>query len=53
VCEIVRVAGDWAYISFATHTRGWIPTTAIERVLPQQPPAVPSIRKPTATERSA
>lgn len=53
VCEIIRVAGDWAYISFATQTRGWIPVDAIEAVLPSQPQAVPTIRKPTATERSA
>ncbi|MEO0017865.1 MAG: hypothetical protein RLZZ522_1148 [Verrucomicrobiota bacterium] len=53
LCEIIRVAGDWAYISFATQTRGWVPTTALERVIPSTRPTVPKIRKPIATERTA
>ncbi len=53
LCEIIRVAGDWAYISFATQTHGWVPTTALERVIPSTRPTVPKIRKPIATERTA
>lgn len=53
LAEVIRISGDWAYIAFATQTRGWIPTTAIEKVLPASPPSVPQLRKPAATDRSA
>lgn len=53
LCEVVRLSGDWAYIAFATKTRGWVPAAALEKVLPDKPPAPPKIRKPLANERSA
>ena len=53
LCEVIRVAGDWSYISFATQTRGWVLTTAIEKVVPTTRPEIPKIRKPIATERTA
>ena len=53
LCEVVRLSGDWAYIAFATKTRGWIPAAAIEKVIPDQSPAPPKIRKPVSNERSA
>jgi hypothetical protein len=53
LCEVVRLSGDWAYIAFATKTRGWVPAAAIEKVIPDRQPAPPKIRKPLATERSA
>jgi tetratricopeptide (TPR) repeat protein len=53
LCEIIHFAGDWAYISFATQTRGWVPVSALEKVVPTTPPGVPKIRKPTANERTA
>ncbi len=53
LCEIVRLSGDWAYIAFASKTRGWIPAAALEKVIPDTPPAPPKIRKPPANERSA
>ncbi|MEI6675971.1 MAG: hypothetical protein WCO57_12430 [Verrucomicrobiota bacterium] len=53
LCEIIRLSGDWAYIAFASKTRGWVPTTALEKVIPNKFPTPPKIRKPLATERSA
>jgi tetratricopeptide (TPR) repeat protein len=53
LCEVVRLSGDWAYIAFATRTRGWVPAATLENVIPDKKPAPPKIRKPLATERSA
>ena len=53
LCELVRLSGEWAYIAFASKTRGWIPAAALEKVLPDKPPAPPKIRKPLPNERSA
>lgn len=53
LCEIVRLSGDWAYIAFASKTRGWVPAATLEKVVPSAPPAPPKIRKPLANERSA
>jgi tetratricopeptide (TPR) repeat protein len=53
LCEIIQQSGDWAYISFATQTRGWVPLAALEKVIPTTRPEVPKIRKPLATERTA
>ncbi len=53
LCEVVRESGRWAYIAFATKTRGWIPVEMIEKVEPETPPAPPKIRKPKADGKSA
>jgi hypothetical protein len=53
LCEILCLSGDWAYVAFATKTRGWIPAAAIEKVIPDQKPAPPKIRKPLVGERTA
>ena len=53
LCEIVHLSGDWAYIAFASKTRGWVPAAVLEKVAPNIPPAPPKIRKPLANERSA
>ncbi len=51
--EVIRESGRWAYISFATKTRGWIPVESIEKIIPENRPAPPKIRKPTADGKSA
>ncbi len=48
LCEVLQTTGRWAYIGFATQTRGWIPLESIERVIPESPPAPPEIKKPEA-----
>lgn len=53
LCEIITESGRWAYIAFATKTRGWVPIGDIEKVIPSRPPAPPKIRKPKADEKNA
>jgi hypothetical protein len=53
LCEIINISGRWAYISFATKTRGWVPIEAIEKVIPDKPPEVPKFRKPKADGKTA
>lgn len=53
LCEVIRQTGNWAYVGFATKTRGWITTDSIERVVPREPPSPPKIRKPKVDGKSA
>jgi predicted small lipoprotein YifL len=53
LCEIIRESGRWAYVAFATQTRGWVPLESIEKILPDGKPAPPTIRKPKADGKSA
>ena len=53
LCEILRVSGKWAYVSFASKTRGWVPVSSIEKIIPDQPPGVPKIAKPETDESNA
>jgi tetratricopeptide (TPR) repeat protein len=53
LCEIITESGRWAYVAFATKTRGWVPVEAIERVIPEKPPEPPKFRKPKADGKSA
>jgi tetratricopeptide (TPR) repeat protein len=53
LCEVVKKSGDWAYVAFATKTRGWVPVAAIEKIIPETAPAPPKIRKAKADGKSA
>jgi hypothetical protein len=53
LCEVIRVSGRWAYVAFATKTRGWIPVSQIERIVPKTAPEPPTIPKPKASDKSA
>jgi len=53
LCEVLHQSGEWSYVSFATQTRGWLPTRCIRHILPSEPPTVPEIPKPVADETSA
>ncbi|MCX6867022.1 MAG: hypothetical protein NTV46_12540, partial [Verrucomicrobia bacterium] len=53
LCEVIHESGRWAYVAFASKTRGWIPVDAIEKVVPAMPPQPPTIRKPKADGKSA
>lgn len=53
LCEVIRQSGRWAYVAFATKTRGWIPVENIEKIVPTSPPVPPTIRKPKADGKSA
>jgi len=51
--EILQIRGEWAYVAFATGTRGWIPLETIEKIIPDGSPEPPTLRKPRATGSSA
>jgi hypothetical protein len=51
--EIIRVSGQWAYVAFASGTRGWIPMEAFETIIPDGEPELPALKKPRADSRSA
>ncbi len=53
LCEIITESGRWAYVAFATKTRGWVPLESIEKIIPQKTPEVPKFRKPKADGKSA
>jgi tetratricopeptide (TPR) repeat protein len=53
LCEVIRESGRWAYVGFASKTRGWVPVESIERIIPHTPPAPPKIRKPKADGKTA
>jgi hypothetical protein len=36
LCEIVSESGRWAYVAFASKTRGWVLLESIEKVLPEK-----------------
>jgi len=45
LCAILRQTGDWAYVAFASKTRGWVPMKNIEKLIPDKPLDVPKVRK--------
>jgi tetratricopeptide (TPR) repeat protein len=53
LCEIIRISGKWAYVSFATKTRGWVPVSSIEKIIPDKAPGVPKINHAGADESNA
>lgn len=53
LCEVITESGRWAYVAFATKTRGWVPMESIEKVLPEKPPTPPKFRKPKADGKTA
>ncbi len=53
LCEIIRRSGDWAYVAFATKTRGWVPIEAIEKIIPETAPTPPEFRKAKADGKTA
>jgi hypothetical protein len=53
LCEVIKRSGRWAYVGFATKTRGWIPVEMIEPVVPDSPPRSLNLRKPKANENDA
>lgn len=53
LCEVIRESGNWAYVGFASKTRGWITTDSLEPVVPRKAPVPPKIRKPKVDGKSA
>jgi tetratricopeptide (TPR) repeat protein len=52
VAEVIRRSGDWAYVAFATKTRGWVLLDSIEMVIPSGKPQAPKLKK-TASDGSS
>jgi hypothetical protein len=53
VAEVIRRSGDWAYVAFATKTRGWVLIDAIEMVIPKGKPMPPKVKKAASDGSSA
>ncbi len=53
VAEVIRHSGDWAYVAFATKTRGWVLIDSIEMVKPDGKPKAPKLKKTAADGSSA
>jgi tetratricopeptide (TPR) repeat protein len=53
LCEVISESGRWAYIAFASKTRGWVLRESLEKILPEKPPTAPKFGKPKADGKSA
>ena len=53
IAEVIRRSGDWAYVAFATKTRGWVLIDSIEMVIPSTKPQPPKVNKTAADGSSA
>ncbi len=53
LAEVIRRSGKWAYISFATKTRGWVPIGEIEMIVPENKPQAPEVKKAASDGSSA
>ena len=53
IAEVIRRSGDWAYVAFATKTRGWVLIDSIEMVIPSTKPEPPKLKKTAADGSSA
>jgi len=53
LCEIRQMSGKWAYVSFATKTRGWVPVSSIEKIIPDKAPGIPKVIPPSVDDSNA
>lgn len=53
LAEIILESGHWAYVGFATKTRGWVPIESLQKILPDKTPEPPKLRKTNADGSSA
>jgi hypothetical protein len=53
IAEVIRRSGDWAYVAFATRTRGWVLIDSIEMVIAEGKPQAPKVKKTAADGSSA
>jgi tetratricopeptide (TPR) repeat protein len=53
VAEVIKRSGEWAYVGFATKTRGWVQVGSIEMVIPKSKPEPPKVNKSAADGSSA
>ena len=53
LAEVLKRSGRWAYIGFATKTRGWVPANSIEMIIPDEKPEPPKVKKSEGDGSSA
>jgi tetratricopeptide (TPR) repeat protein len=53
LCHVLNHSGKWTYVAFSNDTRGWVPASEIEKILPESPPKVPELREPADEGASA
>lgn len=53
LCRLLNRTGEWAYVAFTNESRGWIPVSDIEPLIPENAPAPPKLRPREASENNA
>lgn len=53
LAEVIKRSGRWAYVGFATKTRGWVEASDIEMIVPEGKPEPPKVKKIEADGSSA
>lgn len=53
LAEVLYESGGWAYVGFASKTRGWVPVEHVKKIIPVTKPEPPKILKSTADGSSA
>lgn len=53
LCRLLTTSGGWAYVAFTNDSRGWVPLSDIERLIPETKPAPPKLRPVQGSEGNA
>ncbi len=53
LAEVLYESGGWAYVGFASKTRGWVPIEHVKKIIPVSKPEPPKVLKSTADGSSA
>ncbi len=53
LAEIIYESGNWAYVSFASQTRGWVPIEFVKKIVPDKKPEPPKVLKSAIDGSSA
>ncbi|MEP4079477.1 hypothetical protein [Haloferula sp.] len=53
LCRILNQTGEWTYVAFSNDSRGWVPASQVELIIPTSPPKVPDHRRPADDGTSA
>lgn len=53
LAEVIFESGNWAYVGFATQTRGWVPIEYVKKIVPDKKPEPPKVLKSAADGSSA
>ena len=53
LCRLITKSGGWAYVSFTNESRGWLPLSDLEPIVPEGQPAPPKLRPTQKSENNA